>query len=53
MVIDDDHVEVEIGGLDEGALDGVENCALAIANRDDDAGLYRKFFGCGWNVLEL
>ena len=44
MVIDDDHIEFEIGALGEGALYGVENRPLAISNRYDDAGFYRKCF---------
>ena len=52
MIIDDDHIEFEIGALGEGALNGVENCPLAILNRDDDAGFHRKRFRRGWNFLE-
>ena len=53
MVIDDDHVEFEISALGEGALNGVENCPLAIPNRDDDAGFYRKCFRWSGNFLEV
>ena len=53
MVIDDDHVEFEISALDEGALNRVENCPLAILNRDDDAGFYWKRFCVSWNFLEV
>jgi len=39
MVIDDDYIEFEIGALSEGASYGIQNRALAISNRYDDAGL--------------
>src|SRR6202044_2942255 len=45
MVVDDDDIEIEISALGEDALNGFENRPLAIANRDDDAGLYRKCLG--------
>src|SRR5208282_357369 len=53
MVIDDDYIEFEIGALDEGALNGVKNCPLAIPNRDNDAGFYWKCFRGSWNFLEV
>ena len=53
MVIDDDHIEFEIGALDEDALNGLENCSLAIPHRYDDTGFHRKCFRRGWNLLEV
>ncbi len=53
MVIDDDYIEFEIGALGEGALYGVQNRPLAISNRYDDAGLYRKCLCSGWNFFEV
>src|SRR5216683_6008502 len=53
MIIDHDHIKFEISALGEGALNGVENCPLAIPNRDNDAGFYRKCFRRGWNALEV
>src|SRR6266852_5772881 len=53
MVIDDDHIEVEISALDEGALNGVKNRPLTIPNRDDDAGFDWKCFRCSRNFLEV
>src|ERR1022692_2571178 len=53
MVIDDDHVEIEISSLNECALNGLENCPLPISNRYDDAGFHWKGFRCGWNFLEV
>ena len=53
MVIDDDHIEFEISALGEGALNRVENCPLAIPNRDDDAGFYWKCLCCSRNFLEV
>jgi len=48
MVIDNDYVELEVSALDEGTLNGFENCPLAIPNRDDDAGLnWKKFSATG------
>ena len=51
VVVDHDHVEFEISALSEGALNGVKNCPLAIPNRYDDAGSYRKFFRCVGNLF--
>src|ERR1700730_11969007 len=53
MVIDNDQIEFEIGALGQSALNGVENCPLAIPHRYDDAGFYRKCFRSNWNLIKV
>ena len=42
MVVHDDHVEVEIGSLTKCTPDGIQNGALAVPDRNHDAGSNRE-----------
>src|SRR5260370_23361466 len=52
MVIDHNHVEVEIGVLAEGTLNRVDNDSFAISYGYDDAGFHQKRSCRKWNFLK-